>query len=216
MTSHEPGKLVLPGDLLGAAEEYVPGRGTYEHNGQVFAALMGHPHFDSANRTVTVKAIHEIPHMTEGELLYARVEDIKSSMLICQLLTSVTTGRDVPGFPEGTVHVSKAKEAYVESLAAEFSVGDLLKAKVLQGYPSVKLSTQSEDCGVVSARCTDCHGLLARADRDLVCTRCGRREHRKISSDYGGVAPGTHHRAGQAAEAARPSSFADAPTSPSA
>lgn len=180
-------RLVLPGDALGTSEEFVPGRGTYEYNGQVYAALMGHPHVDTQNRTVSVKAIHEIPHMTEGELVYARVEEIKSALLITQVLSSVRSGRGVPGHPEGTLHISKAKESYVEELSREFAIGDLLKAQVLQGYPVIKLSTQGPDLGVVSARCMECHGLLAlTGPQALTCSRCGHREQRKVSREYGG------------------------------
>jgi exosome complex component CSL4 len=189
MTEESKDRLVLPGDLLGMAEEYVPGRGTYEHNGQVFAALMGHARYDTQSRTVSVRAVHEIPHLEEGEVVYARVEEIKSAMLVCTVLSSARTERAVPGFPEGTVHISKAKESYVENLNQEFAVGDLIKARVLQGYPTVKLSTQGPDLGVVSARCNECHGLLNVAGTDLVCGRCGHREHRKISSEYGRVTP---------------------------
>jgi exosome complex component CSL4 len=184
--------LVLPGDLLGTAEEYVPGRGTYEYNGNVYAALMGRTEIDAQNRTVSIRALHEIPHLTEGELVYARVDEIKSAMLVTVVVSSATTGRTVPGAPEGTVHISKAKESYVDELNREFAIGDILKAKVLQGYPVVKLSTQGPELGVVSARCVECHGLLTHTSHNhLVCTRCGHKEQRKVSREYGGRKPGT-------------------------
>lgn len=182
-------RLVLPGDLLGTAEEFVPGRGTYEYSGKVYAALLGHPKVDTENRTVSVTALHEIPHLSEGEEVYARIEEIKSAMLVTIVLSSAKSGRVVPGNPEGTVHISKAKESYVEDLNREFAIGDILKAQVLQGYPVVKLSTQGPQYGVVSGRCLDCHGLLALHDGNhLVCTRCGRKEQRKVSREYGGRA----------------------------
>jgi exosome complex component CSL4 len=187
MNEATPEKLVLPGDLLGTAEEYVPGRGTYEYNGSVYAALLGHPQVDVENRTVTVHAVHEIPHLTEGDVVYARVEEIKSAMLVTILISSASTGRTVPGNPEGTVHISKAKESYVDELNREFAIGDILKAKVLQGYPTVKLSTQGPDLGVVSARCVECHGLLTWTSHNhLVCGRCGHKEQRKVAREYGG------------------------------
>lgn len=179
-------RLVLPGDLLGTAEEFVPGRGTYEYNGQVYAALLGHPKVDTQNRTVSVQALHEVPHLSEGDTVYARVEEIKSAMLVTNVLSSARTGRTVPGNPEGTVHISKAKDSYVEELGREFAIGDILKAVVLQGYPVVKLSTQGSEFGVVLGRCTDCHGILSHVSgSQLVCSRCGRREQRKVSKEYG-------------------------------
>jgi exosome complex component CSL4 len=178
-------KLVLPGEYLGTAEELAPGRGTYEYKGEIYAALMGYRHVDAKAKTVMVKAIHEIPHLSEGEVVYARVEEIKMAMLVTTVLCDAASGRIVPGYPEGTVHISKAKDSYVERLNREFSVGDIVKAKVLQGHPAVRLSTQGAELGVVSARCQDCHGLLTKMEKGLVCTRCGRKEERNLSSAYG-------------------------------
>ncbi len=193
MNAQELPKLVVPGDLLGTAEEYVPGRGTYEYNGQVYAALLGHPRVDAQARLVTVEALHAIPHLAEGEAVYARVDEIKSAMLVVTVLRSAATKRIVPGFPEGTIHISKAKDSYVEDLSREFAVGDLVKAEVLQGYPVVKLSTQGPAYGVVAARCSDCHSPMTSREGGLVCPRCGRKEHRKVSEDFGSLsvaAPG--------------------------
>ncbi len=187
MNAEELPKLVVPGDLLGTAEEYVPGRGTYEYNGQVYAALLGHPRIDSQTRLATVEALHAIPHLAEGEAVYARVDEIKAAMLVVTVLRSAATDRIVPGFPEGTIHISKAKESYVEELGREFAVGDLVKAEVLQGYPVVKLSTQGPPFGVVAARCSDCHSPMTSREGGLLCPRCGRKEHRKVSEDFGSI-----------------------------
>ncbi len=180
--------LVLPGEQLGTAEEIAPGRGTYEYKGAVYASVMGYPQVEPESKTVSVHALHEIPHISEGDIVYARVEEIKPMLLVTTVLCSATTGRIVPGYPDGTVHISKAKDSYVDRLEKEFAVGDMIKARILQGYPAVKLSTQGPGMGVVSARCQDCHALLTKLpDGKLVCTRCGRREERLVSSDYGKV-----------------------------
>jgi exosome complex component CSL4 len=186
----------MPGDLLGTAEEFVPGRGTYEDNGKVYAALLGHARIDPRARSVTVEALHEIPRLEEGDLVYARVDEIKSAMAICTVLASAASNRLVPGAPEGTVHISKAKEGYTESLASEFAPGDLLLAKVLQSRPTIKLTTAAANLGVVSARCQVCHGLLTPGPKDLlVCLRCGNQEHRKLARD--GSAGHRPHRSGR-------------------
>jgi exosome complex component CSL4 len=180
------GTLVLPGDLLGTAEEFVPGVGTYEENGRVYAALLGHKHVDPHARAVTVLALHAIPRLTEGDDVYARVDEIKSAMAICTVLASAATRRAVPGEPEGTIHISKAREGYTETLATEFGVGDLVLAKVLQGRPAIKLTTAPPALGVVAARCQNCHALLVSDGRGgLSCPRCGANERRKLARDYG-------------------------------
>ncbi|MCI4322704.1 MAG: exosome complex RNA-binding protein Csl4 [Thermoplasmata archaeon] len=200
MTASHASRLVLPGELLGTAEEFVPGHGTYEEQGRVYAALLGSTHVDANDRSVSVRAVHAIPHLGEGDLVYARVDELKSQMAIVTLLSDASTNRAVPGTPEATIHISKAKEGYTDSLNEAFSTGDIVLAKVLQAQPTVKLTTAPASLGVVAARCHSCHGILAGGDRGLHCPRCGATETRKMSHSYGTLhaplkarAPGGHH-----------------------
>jgi len=188
MSTPELPKLALPGDYLGAAEEFLPGHGTYESRGRIYASVLGTVIVDPRDRTVRVEAKNAVPELRDGDLVYARIDELKSAMAVCTVLTTATSRRGVPGSPEGTVHISKAKEGYTESLAGEFAVGDVLLARVLQARPSVKLSTAAATLGVVSARCQACHALLSPGSKDsLVCPRCGNREHRKLAK---GLPPG--------------------------
>jgi exosome complex component CSL4 len=186
--------LVLPGDYIGAAEEYLPGRGTYENRGRIYASVLGTPVVDPRDRTVRVEARNAVPEIQDGDLVYARVDEIKAAMAICTIVGTATSRRTVPGNPEGTVHISKAKEGYTESLSGEFAVGDILLARVLQARPSVKLSTATATLGVVSARCSLCHALLTPGPKDLVCPRCGNHERRKLAQGPRAGGPGTHGR----------------------
>jgi exosome complex component CSL4 len=176
-----PPKLVIPGEYLGAAEEFVPGRGTYEDSGRIFASVLGVSHIDPTDRSVHVVPRNGIPHLSDGDLVYARVDELKSAMAICTILATAGSRRPVPGDPEGTVHISKARDGYTESLSTEFAVGDILMARVLQSSPSVKLTTAPATLGVISARCQVCHGLMSRHDQEFECPRCGHREHRKMA-----------------------------------
>jgi exosome complex component CSL4 len=174
-------KLVLPGEYIGAAEEYLPGRGTYEHKGRIYASVLGTPQVDPRDKSVRVDARNAVPTVEEGDLVYARVEEIKTAMAICAVLSIADRPRPVPGEPEGTVHISKAKEGYTESLSGEFAVGDVLLARVLQSHPSIKLTTAAAPLGVVAARCQVCHALLTMGPKELVCPRCGHTERRKVA-----------------------------------
>jgi len=185
MSAMEPGRLVLPGELLGTAEEYVPGRGTYEDSGRIYAALLGHPKVDPSDHAVHVQALHAIPRLEENDSVYARVDEIKSAMAVVTVLVDAAGGRRVPGDPDGTIHISKAKDGYTDTLADEFAPGDIVLAQVLQSHPTVKLTTAPASLGVVAARCQACHALLERRGKELHCPRCGRQERRKISESYG-------------------------------
>ena len=190
MTPPELPHLVLPGDLLGTAEEYLPGFGTYEDHGRIFAALMGKPRVNPQDHAILVDALNAIPRLADGDMVYARVDEVKSAMAICTIVASAASRRGVPGAPEGTVHISKAKEGYTESLGDEFQSGDLLIARVLQSQPTIKLTTAAAELGVVAARCQSCHGLLGQGPKGLVCPRCGNQEHRKTARTYGATLPG--------------------------
>jgi exosome complex component CSL4 len=181
----EPGRLVLPGELLGTAEEFVPGWGTYEDSGRIYAALLGHPTVDPTDHAVRVEALHAVPRLSENDSVYARVEEIKSAMAVVTVLAAADGLRRVPGDPDGTIHISKAKDGYTDTLADEFAPGDIVIAQVLQSHPTVKLSTAPASLGVVAARCQACHALLERRGKELHCPRCGRQERRKLSDSYG-------------------------------
>ncbi|HTT16364.1 MAG TPA: exosome complex RNA-binding protein Csl4 [Thermoplasmata archaeon] len=192
MTDRQLPELVLPGDYLGAAEEFLPGRGTYEHAGRIYASLLGRPAVDASDRTIRVEPRNSVPEVREGELVYARVDELKTAMAICTVLSTAASRRGVPGAPEGTVHISKAKDGYTESLAGEFAVGDIILARVLQERPSIKLSTAAAPLGVVSARCQVCHALLNLRAKSPVCPRCGHQEHRKLAKGTHPFAPDAH------------------------
>jgi exosome complex component CSL4 len=192
VSASELPQLVLPGDYIGAAEEYLPGRGTYENRGRIYASVLGTPVVDPRDRTVRVEARNAVPEIVDGDLVYARVDELKAAMAICTIVGTSTSRRTVPGSPEGTVHISKAKEGYTESLSGEFAVGDILLARVLQAHPSIKLSTATATLGVVSARCQLCHALLTPGPKDLVCPRCGNRERRKLAHGPRAGGPGSH------------------------
>jgi exosome complex component CSL4 len=186
MTEATPARLVVPGDLLGTAEEFVPGRGTYEHDGRIYAALLGHSRIDPSSRSVSVHALHSVPELDSGDLVLGRVDELKTAMAIVEILAAHPSSRTVPGEPEGTIHVSKVKDGYTENLNDELAPGDLVLARILENHPSIKLTTAAPPLGVVAARCQRCHATLELTGRsELVCPRCGNREHRKISSDYG-------------------------------
>ncbi len=188
-------ELVLPGDYLGAAEEYLPGRGTYEHGGRIYACLLGKPAVDPRDRTIRVDPKNSVPDVDEGDLVYARVEELKTAMAICEILATSTSRRTVPGKPEGTVHISKVKEGYTESWNGELAVGDIVLAKVLQGRPSVKLTTAPPTLGVVAARCQVCHALVNLQANPPTCPRCGHQERRKLAKGPHPLSPGAHDRA---------------------
>jgi exosome complex component CSL4 len=184
MSEPELPRFVVPGEYLGAAEEFVPGRGAYESRGRIYAAVLGTARVDPQDRTVRVEALNAIPELHEDDTVYARVDELKSAMVIVTVMTSASSRRGIPGAPEGTIHISKAKEGFTETLQGEFAPGDIVLARVLQAHPSIKLTTASPQLGVLAAHCGICHALLTPGPTDLVCPRCGNHEHRKLAHGW--------------------------------
>lgn len=189
MTEPELPRIVVPGEYLGAAEEYLPGTGTYEDAGRIYASVVGRPTVDPKDKTVRVQAANAVPDLAEGDLVYARVDELKPAMAICTVLMAANTQRGIPATPEGTVHISKAREGYVETLSDEFAPGDILLARVLQARPGIKLTTAAPPLGVISARCQVCHALLRSDPKGMTCPRCGHSEHRKQAQGVDLYAP---------------------------
>ena len=53
--------FVVPGDLVGTSEEYLPGNGTYEENGNIYANITGKIAINKKERSVYIEPAIKIP-----------------------------------------------------------------------------------------------------------------------------------------------------------
>ncbi len=179
------GKIVIPGDVVAIAEEYSPGKGTYETDGKIVVSEAGALVLDAKTHTVMVEPINPVAEPKKKDRVLAVISDVRSSMAICEILRIEGTDRAVTGDRDATLHVSTISSQYVESVGQAVRVGDVVRAEVVQSTPSVQLSTVSNHTGVVAAHCSRCRSLLILKDRSLYCEECERSEKRKIADDYG-------------------------------
>lgn len=179
------GKIVIPGDVVAIAEEYSPGKGTYETDGKIVVSEAGALVLDGKTHTVMVEPINPVAEPKKKDRVLAVISDVRSSMAICEVLRIEGTDRAVTGDRDATLHVSTISSQYVESVGQAVRVGDVIRAEVVQSTPSVQLSTVSNHTGVVAAHCSRCRSLLILKDRSLYCEECERSEKRKIADDYG-------------------------------
>ena len=181
-------KIVLPGDQLSTSEELLPGDGTYEEEGIIRAARVGTFYVDEKTRTAIVQPVTTIPTiLKKGDDVIARVDSVRSSMVITTLLHVIGKERPISGDTNSTIHVSEISNKYVNDPIEVFSLGDIVRAKVIQVKPSIQLSTKGDHFGVIKALCSRCRYPLKRRGSTLECTRCGNKENRKIADDYGKV-----------------------------
>jgi exosome complex component CSL4 len=177
--------FVLPGDVVGSAEEFVPGDCTYVRGGVVYASTAGNVKIDPESRSVSVVPKANAPtKLSQGDIVVGEVIDMKDSLVIVSLAFKKGCESRPISDEEATIHISNVKNSYVKDLRQMFSVRDILKAKIVDER-QLRLSTGDEDLGVIKAYCSRCSTGLQRKDGKLVCPNCASIETRKTSCDYG-------------------------------
>lgn len=177
-------KVVYPGERVAVAEEYIPGEGTYEANGEIYATQIGELLLDDRERVAWVRSFNPPLELRVGDVVLATVENLKPSMVIVQVQALEGKERAVTGSTEGTIHISKISEEYVEDVKREMRVGDLVRARVIQASPSLQLATNEQPLGVVHGFCTRCRWPMVKKGRQLYCDHCDRTEPRKVATVY--------------------------------
>lgn len=178
--------IVIPGDMVGTSEEYLPGKGTYEDNGNIYANTTGRIAIDKKERAVYIEPVTSVPPTPkEGDIVVGRVTDIKGSVALVELSRiKGSLGREIAGNTSAAIHISNVKDSYVQDLSQEFGYQDIVKAKVID-TKNMRLSTVDKTLGVITSNCPRCRTPLKFENGKLKCPQCERKESRKISSDYG-------------------------------
>ncbi|AEH25578.1 exosome complex RNA-binding protein Csl4 [Pyrococcus yayanosii] len=181
------GDFVLPGDYLGVIEEYLPGDGVIEEEGNLYATRAGMVRINPAKMEISVEPATDVPPMPKvNDVVYARVIEVKSQAILLQLIKiEGRNDREIAASKLAGIHISQVKDGFVEDMGKEFKVGDIVRARVIADEKSpIQLTTKGQDLGVVFALCSRCRTPLIRKGSQLVCPKCGNVETRKLSSLY--------------------------------
>ena len=183
----ESKRLVYPGDPVGVAEEFVPGPGTYEENGEVFAATLGYLKLDTSDFVASVERFTPEPAVVKpGDIVIGTVNATRGSMAIVEVKALAHhPERGIGGDTNGTLHVSKASDQYVEYMDAAFRVRDIIRAKVLETKPAIQLTTKSPGLGVLKSYCPRCGTPMNKKGHGLLCPECDWKATGKLADDYG-------------------------------
>ncbi len=182
-------KIVYPGDKVGTSEEWLSGEGTYEEQGNIYAAHFGKLKVDEENLEASVEAMNPIAKIKKGDVVYGNILMRKKSRAVVTIEKVEKASRDIKRDVEGEIHISEVSDDYTEELEDEFLVGDIVRAKVIQVEPSLELSTVGKKYGVVRGYCPECRkGMEYKRKKDkLYCPRCEKHASRKISKVYGKI-----------------------------
>jgi exosome complex component CSL4 len=178
--------LVLPGDLIGTEEEYLPGEGTFERDGKIYSGCVGQPIVDIDEMTAHIKPAGRSPYRPgPGDRVIARVTALQDNMVNVRVLNREGREERVAGEGKGSIHVSQIEQRHTSSAIQAFREGDLIRAWVVQSEPTLKLSTSGEDFGVIHSRCHGCGSIMEARNGSLFCSGCDSFLHTKKARDYG-------------------------------
>ncbi len=182
----EETRNVLPGDIIGTSEEFIPRNGTYIESGNIYSTASGIVNINKKERSISVRPVTNTPpHLQIGDIVIGQITDVKDSVALVEIAGIKGKGeREIVNAEQAAIHVSNVKDAYVKDLYYEFAPFDIVKARVLD-LRNMRLSTVNKELGVMKAYCGNCRTVLKIDNNKLKCPKCERTETRKISSDYG-------------------------------
>jgi len=179
---------VFPGDEVAVEEEYLASDGTFSNDGKIYAAQIGTLVLDDEEMTASVISPNPPNVLKEGDIVFAIVADIRSTMATADVVASEGTLREIGNETYATIHVSKISPGYTDDVSRELRKGDVIRAAVMSTKPSLQLTTKDEHLGVIKSLCGTCKTELTRKGKtQLYCTNCERSFPRKLADDYGNI-----------------------------
>jgi len=180
-------QAVLPGDRLGVVEEFLPGAGTYEQAGTIYAHFTGKAKIDMRNKRVTVIPSTRIPELPkEGATVLASVTHAQEKMATVSIWK--IDGKMLQNPFTAILHISSSSPRYERNMSDVCKSGDIIRARVIDMTNRIpQLTTAGRGLGVVRAFCSRCGAVLGFTNRRLQCPSCGNVERRRLAEDYGTI-----------------------------
>ncbi len=182
------GDFVMPGDVLGVSEQFLPDKWAYDDEGYIKAAVLGTVDINSSNKKISIIPSSGNPAVLNvGDTVYGEITDVRGqrAMINVQKMKDETRQLALPYM--AAIHISQVKKGYLEKLTDAFRIGDVIEAKVskIMG-DNLDLNTEDNSNGVVKAMCTRCRAFMVPTKKkdEVYCEVCDRKERRKVSSNY--------------------------------
>ena len=177
------GNAVLPGDKLGVIEEFVPGSGTYQEDGVIYAAAAGTILIDTKEKKIAVSPYAKPILPKKGDIILGSIDAVEGKKAY---VTIAMIGEKTLPYPfSGIIFIRQATGRFLDTIYEAFAPGDIVKAVIIDDEDNMyRLSTADEDLGVIRAFCSKCGGNVVREKRRLRCVSCGSIQQRKVARDY--------------------------------
>lgn len=140
--SIEEEQIVMPGDKLGIIEQYLPGEGTYDDNGEIKSSVLGNVKINQKMKVISVESDAKPALLKVGDVVYGQITDIKPQRANVKIDCIKDNARPLALPYMGAIHISQAKKDYLEKLSDAFRIGDIVQAKV------VKITGDNVDLGL--------------------------------------------------------------------
>jgi len=174
---------VLPGDKIGVIEQYLPGAGTYETGGTIYANFTGNARIDLKNKRVTVVPTTRVALLPkEGTTVIASVIHATDKMATVNIWKINDTIIQNPF--TAMLHISSSSPRYERNMADVCKSGDIIRGRVIEINRIPQLTTAGRGLGVIKAFCSKCGAVLEFKNRRLQCPSCGNVERRRLAEDY--------------------------------
>lgn len=182
-------KFVFPGEEVASEEEYLAAEGTFAENGVIYASQVGELILDDAECVAKVISPNPPNVLAVGDIVYAVVGDIRSTMATADVYVKEGVERRLGGDTYATIHVSKISPNYTDDVSKELRKGDFIRARVTAIKPALQLTTKDEHLGVIRAQCGKCKTemVISKKGDGLFCPECRYAMPRKLADDYGDV-----------------------------
>jgi len=182
------GDFVLPGDILGVSEQFIPAEWTYDDEGEIKSLVVGVVSRDDKNKRISVVPQTDSPAELKNDThIMGQIMEVRGQRALVKIDSIKGNRRKLPVSFVGGIHVSQAKKGYLSKLTDAFHIGDIIEAKITKmvGLDSIDLKTSQNELGVIKAMCTRCrHFMKQTGKNDVTCPHCDNREKRKLSSNY--------------------------------
>lgn len=178
---------VFPGDEVAVEEEYLAAEGTFAKDGIIYASQIGTLELNDEECIARVISPNPPNVLKTGDIVYAKVADIRKTMATADVVAKEGTERGLGGETYATIHVAKISSKYTDDVSKELRKGDIIRAVVTGTSPSLQLSTKDSRYGVVRSLCSMCKTELIKKNGGLYCTKCEKSSSRKLADDYGDV-----------------------------
>ena len=118
------GDFVMPGDVLGIIEQFLPGEGTYDNEGYIKSSILGNVQINSKMKTISVMPKSGKPALLEvGDTVYGQITDVKAQRVNVNIDRLKNTTRPLALPYIGAIHISQVKEGYLDKLTDAFKLG---------------------------------------------------------------------------------------------